>query len=585
MTLVIEYNASDQAGAIELEGIQSLTSAADGDKATSGLAIDDPDGSRNYIGLQLVTVDETACTPSRCFTGRIGSIGVSRGRYKDGPGRVWTMEVEDLNVLLHTRVLKGADAHRKAESFATRMAWFLSTIGIDGVIFDNGLIASRPGFMYDETDYRHWYHDAVLGDMARGWIFFVYWDSSATPGEEISLFFDLATSPVHDSTLRISDVLSDVDDIDDPSAITFAPYIDSNLEGTAQDIEDGVDYTYIGDANIYRTRAATFTTYGFHRDGQVSTDKVGRLATAEAQAQIYLDLHSGQIDTITCTVQLPRSKVNLIDAGMRLQVRFSFIPGYDDPGFTWTRVARRTLILTPGTNLYYDAQLTLSTKGVNTAGGGSPGDYPKAPCSDADLHYYAGSLSCSVPQFSTDCSDYDSPGVATGTTPTSFNYSVTITGGTADPNKVSFYVVDAGDHSAAYLSLLPLGGAGPFTGSFSVGAGHGANLAAAMGLLHNDIAPQDATIEFWIDPVGWVVPDCPPPSPGQWVGISTPEYVTMSGTGGTTAFPFADGSLRVFYDNIDQTAAIVSYDGAAGTFVMAGAPLPGWQVRVEYQGR
>ena len=75
------------------------------------------------------------------------------------------------------------------------------------------------------------------------------------------------------------------------------------------------------------------------------------------------------------------------------------------------------------------------------------------------------------------------------------------------------------------------------------------------------------------------------PTPGQWVGINPLEYVTMSGTGGTTAFHFADRSLKVFYDNQDQTAAIVSYDGGAGTFVMAAAPITGMQVTVQYQGR
>ncbi len=74
-----------------------------------------------------------------------------------------------------------------------------------------------------------------------------------------------------------------------------------------------------------------------------------------------------------------------------------------------------------------------------------------------------------------------------------------------------------------------------------------------------------------------------PPSPGQQ--NNRPELVTMSGVNGTTLWPFADGTLRVIYDTVDQTAAIVSYDGAAGTFVMPSAPPLGTQVFVEYKGR
>ena len=59
----------------------------------------------------------------------------------------------------------------------------------------------------------------------------------------------------------------------------------------------------------------------------------------------------------------------------------------------------------------------------------------------------------------------------------------------------------------------------------------------------------------------------------------------MTGVNGTTLFPFADGTLRVLYDIVDQTPAIVSYDGAAGTFVMPSAPPLGTQVFVEYLGR
>lgn len=73
-----------------------------------------------------------------------------------------------------------------------------------------------------------------------------------------------------------------------------------------------------------------------------------------------------------------------------------------------------------------------------------------------------------------------------------------------------------------------------------------------------------------------------PPLPGQWV---YGELVTLVAGAGTTEFPFADGSLHVRYDIVDQTPAIVSYDGATGDFQMPSDPPLGTQVFVDYQGR
>jgi hypothetical protein len=65
------------------------------------------------------------------------------------------------------------------------------------------------------------------------------------------------------------------------------------------------------------------------------------------------------------------------------------------------------------------------------------------------------------------------------------------------------------------------------------------------------------------------------PTPGQRVlrEIPTPTP-DGSTTTFSTAFPFADGSLKVYVDRLDQTAAVTSYDGAAGTFTLGFAH--GW---------
>jgi len=72
------------------------------------------------------------------------------------------------------------------------------------------------------------------------------------------------------------------------------------------------------------------------------------------------------------------------------------------------------------------------------------------------------------------------------------------------------------------------------------------------------------------------------PIPGQPVG---PETVTMVGASGTTANPFATGSLRVYVDLLDQTAAVTTQNAALGTFTLGFTPKTGEVVTVTYLGR
>ena len=643
-------------------GLEGLTSAADGSVAEAQCAVDDPTGSLTFLSMATFKFTETACSQPRCFTGFIHNVKVSRGPYLTGPGRVWTFDIWDLNNLLHQRVLRGSGADRPGETANARLTWLLASVGLAGLVYDNGLIGSNTN-PYDAADYRGKYPDEVLQDicLASGgtpWIFFVYWDNSA---QQASLFFNNPAVALRDSTLTISNVNADL------SATCFAP-IGPELSGTGEDVYDGLYFIYKG-TPLYRQRAATFTAFGIHRDAVFETDRVGSAATASAHADIWLLLHSGQIDTINCTIQVPAASVNLLDAGMRVQVKFSHLPGYTS--FTWTRVTRRTILLADQTNEYYLLQLELSVRGINQAGGGNPGAFPAPPgCTAASvgivqsatagatnvvlpatpivgntlLWLVAGRTSgtyvpptgtwtqlgptetCnrnvvgdypikiySKPVEVTDTATFTlTPNITAGSrgflveiqgTPTydvgdgaSVIYGVNATVSiTPTAGKVALLVslADLATDSSAYTPPWSTPATG-MTELFDTGP-----LAPQVGINYQVVASTSGSYTVGstgnINGTGdtaavigialYCTGTDNPPMPGQWVGINPPEYVVMSGVNGTTAFAFADGSLRVFYDNVEQTAAIVSYDGAAKTFVMAGAPLPGWQVRVEYQGR
>ena len=381
MTLFFTYDGSDLGNTtVRLEGGMQVTAAADGTIASAQVTIDDPTGALSLTVMQQFSITETACSAQRLFTGYIYNIRQDRGPFVNGAGRVWTLEIADLNWLLHLAVLRGSSAKRPLESGNARMTWLLSQLT---TVADNGLVGANP-WMFDEADYRGRYPNEVLPDLCVsssttvGRIFFVYWDQAAA---EPALFIDVPSAAVNSSTLRLSNVLADVDD-----TVTFAPYRDSEIGIVGEDVFCGVYFTYKG-TSIYRhdaTTHAAFFSDGYHRDGVFSTDRVGNAATAIAHADQFLDAHSGEVDEITCLVKLPRDKVNLIDAGMRIQVKFSHLRGYTS--FTWVRVQKRTVILTAGTNEFYDVQLTLSTKGRDPLPSGDPGgDFPKPACGSLTL--------------------------------------------------------------------------------------------------------------------------------------------------------------------------------------------------------
>jgi hypothetical protein len=77
-----------------------------------------------------------------------------------------------------------------------------------------------------------------------------------------------------------------------------------------------------------------------------------------------------------------------------------------------------------------------------------------------------------------------------------------------------------------------------------------------------------------------------PPAAGQWV-YDQPVTPATDGveTTFTAPFPFADGSFIVKVDDLDQTAAVTSYDGEAGTFTLSFAPTVTELVTITFQGR
>ncbi|HEU4674211.1 MAG TPA: hypothetical protein VFS32_15060, partial [Candidatus Limnocylindrales bacterium] len=136
-----------------------LTYADYGNVAITQVIVDDPDGTLDPPRpLSNFRMSETTCTPTRIFKGWIGERDIARGdgdrsSLRTGVARQWTVQVMDINNILHRHVLRGSGANRPAETDIERVNWLLDEVGSVNIA-DYGLIATTGGVDMDAADYR-----------------------------------------------------------------------------------------------------------------------------------------------------------------------------------------------------------------------------------------------------------------------------------------------------------------------------------------------------------------------------------------------------------------------------------------------
>jgi len=318
------------------EGEGFVTAAERGTVATGGVLIDDDDATLTINGWQSFTVDDDEAFPySRVFTGFIVERNIGRNaRYRTSTARVHDCAILDVNSYLHLHVIRANAGKRAAETDVARVAWLLTSEALSSLVYDRGLVSTANAGTYLESDTRRRFADDVMGELAPSAVknFFVYQDNAtASP----ALFYGRDTLSAYASTLRISNVASDVDNV-----VTFAPSIDATMQRQPNDWYGGVSYGWRGDP-IYVQSATTIAAMGILRDAVYDTDRVGLLATAQQTSKDWLNVRATEADFITVSLIVPSARINDIYAGQRIQVKFSHIPGYSS--FTWTRVRRRAV--------------------------------------------------------------------------------------------------------------------------------------------------------------------------------------------------------------------------------------------------
>ncbi len=381
-------------------GIAGLSSGANGEMEQGAITIEDITYDFDARGWQTVACNETDTTAApRLFTGYIGEQTYDRGEhYRVADDRQIDLTINDTNVLLANDLLLAADSpDRPAEDDAARIAWLLGTVPLSGRVFDLGLI-DTIGEQYDATSFLHQSPADVLNDLcaARGNIFFTYWDQDA---EQIGLFYDRPIDTTFTCTLTFSNDLDDLT-IDGNGVVTgtcFPPYQGSAMLSDPSEIYCRVIYVYKGGAIAVHddaTHAAYLTSTGDgipdpgHRTILVENDKVGRSTTATNFANRLLEHYSVERRTVTFTTRLHSTQVGLVQAGMRVGLKFTHLPELS----TQQYFRIETLTLAPTEDepdrAYWDAEITASVHGLGFppgTGGGSTETFPPVPPEDAGI--------------------------------------------------------------------------------------------------------------------------------------------------------------------------------------------------------
>lgn len=362
--------------------------AAVGDVASSGLIFDDPDGTLGHasdgiVGLHRLYQVEDTCvnaTDQVVFNGYTGIREYRRGTKAGisplGAGRRVTCDLQDDNAILAFRKIRTSDGNRPSETADARLLWLLA--GILNTVHDTGFIdhTGLAAVTMDAVDYRGQYGRDVLNDIAlqTQFNYFCQYNLGGTGSGYVELaFFNDRTSTLLSSTLQVSNDPADnalvYDPVTNPTGVVFRCDEDqSYLRVDSSKTFAGTDVTYQGTGgtsgasasgnSVYIWNSVTAYRYGA-RDGTAPNSNIKTAAAATLEANKLSNAASVENFLGYLYVTVPNSMLNLIKAGMRLQVKMLHWPAPYN-GWNWWRVSRKTFAWALPTDQLYQLQLEIT---------------------------------------------------------------------------------------------------------------------------------------------------------------------------------------------------------------------------------
>lgn len=319
------------------EGSLDVTEyAEEGSVPISTVVLDDPDGDLS-VGAhhRYYVIDDDIAGDAVIFNAYTAERKVVRGpSERVEASRRWIISCPDSNSVLRRRVMHGADAVRPAETDVARMQALMASHEA-GVIDDLTYLSTDNPVDMDAVDYTgQFLYDAVKDcSEASGKNFWVRYFSVTG---QLGIFYDLPTSTAYSSTLKLTNVLSEVNGttvfhIDPEAELVMSP--DMAYSGGLMPF-DG-DY-------VYGQKDTTVTRFGgTRRDAILPAQNVKSKAKAKARLQRMLEDMATETHRVTTSYEVDSSRVNLLLPGMRVQYKATHHLGYED--YVWGRCLRRTV--------------------------------------------------------------------------------------------------------------------------------------------------------------------------------------------------------------------------------------------------
>ncbi len=375
MSLVLLYGSREAAftpvdlgtQAVRLGAFSVQMAASMGDVGTSTVAIDDTTGTVGHSGDQIkgyhtieISEDAVAAGNQLILSSITGKRTYARAdSLLTGPAVRITMTLEDTNRITQFQLFRGSSSFtRPAETVGARLTALIANAATPFI--DSGLVV-YPTTLMDANDYNGQTASGVLDDCAEtvGYNWFIY-KIDETTSDYCLAFFDPNTSTLYSSTLRLTNVLADIDSTvngGDGATHTWGVLAGDSLDRDPQNVASGIYMPWAGGV-YFGFRGATRDEFG---DASITAadNNVKTLTAATARVNRLEWQSSTEEDGLSVSVNLPAANVNDVREGQRIQVKFEQLPGYKS-SYTWCRVMYRTVSQQALTDEFYTVDLTLS---------------------------------------------------------------------------------------------------------------------------------------------------------------------------------------------------------------------------------
>ena len=327
-------------------GYTLAENAEEGSAGQCTVVVDDPDMSLDFVAWRrwIVYEDESEDDNQIIFSGFVGAQNVAHtgGDITQPVGRVWTLELVDMNALFGMRLMVGEDTDRPEETDVERITWVAESEEM-GYFDDLTLLLSGDPVDMDARDVRGQSTAAIFDECAQqSEVPKNYWiGATGTIGEvgaDNFLWYGPDGGEEYTSPLSFSNLRGDLDmaAVDAGTATTYPIGKDTVLRRTGERIYSGA-YVEYEDGAVYRKRTATlaqFTLSG--RDISVPAPEIKTQAKAIARANATTARLNVQDERIKTSVEIPASKASMLRTGMRVALKAVHEPGYGE--FGWMRI-------------------------------------------------------------------------------------------------------------------------------------------------------------------------------------------------------------------------------------------------------